>query len=352
MTRPVSRTTAVLAGLFVLLAVAGGAYGLFAVGDRQRLWAEKFTVHVGFETASGVGVGTGVRVRGLDAGAVTAVGLPATGRADTPVVLTMVLDGKFSRLLFADATARVKAEGLVGGRVIELAPGSPDKGALADGAIIASKPTADLNDVIEQAAGLVGDVKNGRGSLGKLIQDDGMYKEMTGTLAQTKQLMEKSQDAVAAIQQDAETLKKLPIIRGYVEDSVALLVRHTGSRERTVFPADALFEPGRAVLTEEGKVKLKELSPWLAERRGSGSDVVVAAFADPKAGLATQVAHTLTARQSEVVAEYLRDHAAAHKLGWWSRRPVKPIGFGGRPSPAPESEPLPPARVEVIVFTP
>lgn len=352
MTRPLSRWASISAGLVVLLGLVGGVYGLFAIGDRHRLWSDRFMVHVGFESAAGVGIGTSVRVRGLEAGAVTAVGLPDTARADAPVILTLELDSRYAKLLFGDAVARVKAEGLIGGRVIELEPGTPGRGPLSDGAILASKSSADLNEVFEQAAGIVGDVKAGKGSLGKLIQDDGIYREMAGTLEQTKKLMEKSQDAVAAIQHDAETIKKLPIIRSYVEDTTALLVRHTGERSRQVFAADDLFEPGRAVLTEDGRAKLAALAPWFYERRASGSDVVVAAFADPKSGLNPQVAYTLTVRQSEVVAEHLRSAAAAHKLGWWSRREVKPVGLGTRPSPVAETEALPANRIEVIVFAP
>lgn len=352
MTRPLSRSQAMLTGLLVVLTLAGGAYGLFVVGDRHRLWSGQFIVHVGFDRLQGVGVGTSVRVRGVEAGAVTAVDLPGPGRADAPILLRIDLDPRAARMLYADASAQIRSEGMVGGKIIEIEPGSPDRPPLADGAVIVSKPPQDMNDVIDQAAKLVNAVKNGQGSLGKLIRDDKAYDELTGTLEQTRQLMRKSQDAVTAIQQDADAIKKLPIVRGYVEDPTTLLVRHTGDRHRQVFAADEIFEPRRAVLTSEGKARLKGLAEWLTELRGKGSDVVVVAYADPKSESNLQVAHTLTVRQSEIAAQYLQDEAAAHKLGWWSRRKVSSIGMGARPAPAAETDPLPPARLEVIVFVP
>ncbi len=268
------------------------------------------------------------------------------------MLLRIDLDPKCARMLYADAIAQIRSEGMVGGKVIELDPGTPERGQLADGAVIASKPPRDMNDVIDQATALVNDVKNGQGSLGKLFRDDTAYKELTGTLEQTRQMMQKSQDAVDVIQQNADAIKKMPIIRGYVEDSTSLLVRHTGEKYRHVFASDELFEPRRAVLTEDGKAKLSALTEWLTSVRYKGSDVVVAAFADPKAEPNLQVAHTLTVRQSEVASQYLQDQASAHKLGWWSRRKVTAVGFGTRPSPSTEAEPLPPARIEVIVFAP
>ena len=154
-----------------------------------------------------------------------------------------------------------------------LKAGDPmDIAAYVAGAVIASKPPHDMNDVIDQAAALVNEVKNG--SIGK---------ELAGTLEQTRQLMQRSQDAMASIQQDADAIKKLPIVRGYVEDSTSLLVRHTGDRYRQVFAADDLFEQRRAALTEDGKAKLKSLSDWLTSIRFKGSDVVVATTRSRKA---------------------------------------------------------------------
>lgn len=337
------RRQTLLAGLLVLLGLAGAGYGLFAVGDRQRLWHGSFNVHVGFDRVQGVGVGTPVRVRGLEAGAVAAVDLPTTGRPDAPLILRLQLDRRYAPMLFANATARILSEGMVGGKVVELEPGKPEFGPLADGAVIASKPTPDMNQVVEQAASLVEDLKSGRGPIAQ---------EVTGALSQTKQLMEKSQEAASAIRQDADAIKRLPIIRGYVEDTTELLVRHTGERYRKVFADAELFEPGRAVLTEAGQAKLDELGPWLTQLRYTDSDVVVVAYADPSAGWSSQVAQTLTAKQSEVVANYLKDRQAAHKLGWWSRRKVATAAMGLKPPPVEEKAPLPPGRVEVIVFVP
>lgn len=144
----------------------------------------------------------------------------------------------------------------------------------------------------------------------------------------------------------------MPIVRGYVEDSTSLLVRHTGSRHRMTLAAAELFEPCRAVLTDAGKAKLDELGPWLAGLNVKNSDVVIAAYADPTAAVNPQVAYTLTVKQAEAVAEYLKDKHAVHKLGWFSRRDVKSIGQGKKPPPVAEAEPLPTNRVEVLVFVP
>jgi outer membrane protein OmpA-like peptidoglycan-associated protein len=352
MTQTLSRWQTIVVGILVVIGASGAAYGLFAVGDRQRLWSETFTVHVGFDRVQGVGIGTPVRVRGLEAGVVTAIDLPRADRTDAPLVLKLELDRRYAHLLHADAFARIRSEGMVGAKVIELEPGTPSLGTLADNAVIASKPAADFNEVVDQAAALVNDVKNGQGSLGKLIKDDKVYTEVAGTLEQTRQLMQRSQDAVSAIQQDAEAIKKLPIVRGYVEDTTNLIVRHVGTRHRKVIPTSDLFEPSRAVLTDDGKAKLTELANWFDEHKVKNSDVVVVVYTDAKETLNSAVAHTMTLRQAEAVVQHLRDQMKVHKLGWFSSRNVTPIGCGLKPPPVAETEPLPPSRVEILVFTP
>ena len=39
-------------------------------------------------------------------------------------------------------------------------------------------------------------------------------------------------------------------------------------------------------------------------------------------------------------------------MGWFSSRKVTPLGQGLKPPPLPETDPLPTARVEVLVFVP
>lgn len=352
MSRSLSRMQAVVLGVLVLAGLGGGAFGLFQVGDRQRLWSGTFDVYVGFPRVQGVNIGTPVRVRGIEAGAVAGIELPASDRASDPVVLRMRLDRKYQHLLFTDAVAAILTEGMIGGRVIEIDPGTADRGSLADGSVIASRPTTDLGDVVKNAADLIGDARGGQGTVGKFLKDDKVYKEMADTLQQTKEMVKQSQEAANAIKQNADAIKKLPIVRRYVEDPVAILFRPTATQHRFWLKAADLFEPHRAVLTDAGKQQLDAVGPWLKDLRYKGSDVVVAAYADPATEPSADVAYTLTTKQAEVVTEYLKDRHGGHKLGWFKRRTVKPIGMGLRPPPVPNSQPMPSARVEVIVFVP
>jgi outer membrane protein OmpA-like peptidoglycan-associated protein len=150
---------------------------------------------------------------------------------------------------------------------------------------------------------------------------------------------------VASVKQNADAIKSLPVVRSYVVDAQKELVRPDCKRTRKWYAEHQLFEPGRAVLTSAGREKLDEAAAWLNEQKDAGSEVVVAAFADPKQP--ADFAQTLTEKQSQVVVDYLRNQHRVQRTGfwWWSNRNVKALGLGANPSPMPESEALPSARI-------
>jgi phospholipid/cholesterol/gamma-HCH transport system substrate-binding protein len=349
--RSLTRWQAVVLGIVVLAGLGLGAWGLFRVGDRQQLWADSLTLRVGFPRLNGVSAGTAVRVRGMDAGVVTGIDLPAADRPADPLVLRLKIDSKFRPMLFADATATILQEGMIGAKVVEIDPGRHDRGPVEDGGQISSRQTPELADLLAQTQSMIADVREGQGTVGKLLKDDRAYGEVVSALKETRRLMERSQDAAQSIKQDADAIKRLPLVRSYVEDRTALLVRPAHERHRQLVRADELFEPGRAVLTDAGRDKLNELAGWLNELKPKGSDVVIAAYADPAKVPSAAAALTLTQKQSEIVVGYLKDVHKVQKLGWWRSRDVRPIGLGTDPPPDNETG-LPPARVELIVFVP
>ncbi|OAI48140.1 hypothetical protein AYO44_07725 [Planctomycetaceae bacterium SCGC AG-212-F19] len=341
MSRSLSRLQGILLGLVVLMAVGLAAAGLHAVGSRQWLWGDTFNVQVGFPGIRGVDVGTRVRVQGVEAGEVVQVQLPTTPGGD--VRLRIRLDGKFRPLVRADASAQIINESMVGGKVVDIHPGTAGAPPVGNDAVIAARPSPELADVLGQVEGVLQEVRDGKGSLGKLLKDEQLH----GSLVQ---LAQQGRGTLAAIQQDAEAIKDLPIIRSYVKDAHKLLVRPDCEANRQVFAATELFDSENSVLTSAGRQQLDRLAPWLEGLKHKNSEVVVAAYAEP--ALEAKWALTLTQKQSEAVCTYLKEHHAVQKMGWVSRRPVTAIGLGVNPPPVPPKERLPLPRVEVIVFVP
>ena len=347
MLRSLSRLQAALLGLVVLAGLGSMVVGLFAVGGQYWPWNNVFHVRAGFPQVHGVEVGTRVRVQGIDAGEVEAIRPPLEPGGN--VVLVLRLKGDLRRLVRTDAVAQIVSEGMVGGKVIEINPGRSAE-PVADNDTIASRPSTELSDVLNQVGATLQGFQQSEGTLAKLLKDPEAYQALLG-------LMKQSEKTMAAMQQDAEAMKKVPVLGGYVEDPQALLVRPNCERNRWIFPEADLFEPGRAVLTAQGRQKLDELAPKLSGMvKHPGAELVVASYADLQVAGSPEAALTLTRQQSEAVVKYLKDRYGVHKLdglqGWLYSRKVTPLGMGTRTSPTPEKDKLPASRIEVLVFVP
>jgi phospholipid/cholesterol/gamma-HCH transport system substrate-binding protein len=388
MSGQLSRLQALVLGLFVVIGLGLGLIGLFAAGNRHGLDGSAFPVRARFADIGGVEAGTRVRIQGMDAGEVESVEPPT--RAGDKVVLRLRIAGRLRHLVGTDARVQIASESLLAGKIVRIVPGRPETPPVADDAELAALPFTELADGVAQTAARMNDVltkidttldglHKGEGTLGQLAKNDALYKDLDATLADVRgalrelrsgegtfgklvknnevytEALSSLQDVrklVNSVKQNSDAIKSLPVVRNYVVDPNKELIRPDCKRYCKWFPEDKLFEPGKAVLTAEGKKHLDKAALWLNEAKDSSQEVMIAAFAGPQ--MNADYALTLTQKQSEAVMDYLKTNHRVHRTGfwYWSNRSVRSIGVGNSPPPVPESESLPPARIELIVFVP
>jgi virulence factor Mce-like protein len=388
-----SRWQAVVLGLVVVAALVLGGVGVARIAEKQGLWSDTFEVTVGFPEAHDVTPGTPVRVRGVEAGKVVSIDYPADDNPGAQVTLRLELNAKYARRLYADASAQILSSGLLGAKVIAVSPGNPDKGPLETGRLRGVKPfsfdetAAELRDTAKdvkelvrqaketaaEATELVKEVRQSNGTIPKLLKDDDLYRDLKEIAAESRGLLQRANGAVGKVEGEMDNLKgfvtdgretlrsvkqgtdaigRLPIIRGYVEDAAALLVKPAHKREAMTYRSADLFQPGTAVLTDRGRAHLTNAATWLKNVTNPKAEVVVAAFCDPADKDQTAAsAMELTKKQAESVVEFFKGQGV-HKLGWTTRRKMTPLGMGMNPSPVVEKEPPPASNVQVLLFTP
>ena len=399
MSHSLSRRQSAVLGLVVVVALALGGYGIARIADKQGFWADTVEVTAAFPEAHDVAPGTPVRIRGVDAGQVVAVEYPDHDGAGAEVTVRMRLQARYAGRVYSDASAQIHSSGLLGSKVISIQPGDPKNGALAGGRLRGAKPfdvneavaevrdlakeakgsaaevkalAKDARETVASARGFIDGVRDGTGTLSKLVRDDDLYEDARDALADMRKLIARTdravgtvegevvglrglvsdgRDTLKSVKQGSDALSKLPIVRSYVEDAAALLVRPTMKRERWTFEAKSLFEPGTAALTHDGQVHMNNMANILKENKVSGSEVVVAAFFDANDKSQTAAAALeLTKKQAEAAVAHLK-RCGVHKMGVVSRRKVTPLGMGTALSPA-EPEPNVPSHVQVLLFTP
>lgn len=376
MTSPLSRRQSVLLGLTVLLAVGLLVGGLFAIGGKQGLFADRAELTVRFREAHDITPGTTVRIRGIEAGSVTSV--EHADDAAGGVRVTMKIDRTHADRLRADASAQAFAPSPLGPKVIAIDPGRPAAGPLA-GTELAAKETPDLGSVVakldataDDAQALLNDVRAGKGSLGKLVTDDTLYSDLSGLVKDSRTFLKRADDAVQTVEekaadvdklvadgrgaiksakQSADAVQALPVIRNYVVNADRLLNRPDCRHEVMGYDVADLFETGTAILTDDGRGHLTRLGDGLRRLPGK-AEVVVAAVVDAADKTLTDAqAAELTRARAEVVLDFLKSHKGL-KTSWFTSRKAAAVGLGTTPSPLAPAAPQPPAYVQVVVFTP
>jgi phospholipid/cholesterol/gamma-HCH transport system substrate-binding protein len=369
MRRDIGRWRALANGGFALAVLALGGFGLYQVAGRHWQVQPTFRLRAQFETISGLETGHRVRLQGIDAGVVERVIAPR--EPGGAVELVMRLDERLRPLVRRNAVARIVSEGLVGAKVVELAPGTPEAPRAGELDLIASERPIEMTELLKKAAAslarldqataaaesglreldaIAGSVGRGEGTLGKLVRDDQLYQSLV-------KLSHRSERTLMALDENLAALKETwPISRFFERrayfDRERVLFQPGATRKSRVIRADDLFEPGHSVLTPIGQCRLDEIGRWCKSAGRPTSQVVIAAFTDD--GRNQDLAEVLTQEQAEAVRTYLVEKHRIQSAGWLKTRKVAAVGFGNHIPPS--LEPAAPVaagrRIEIILFTP
>ena len=199
-------TRQVRVGLVVLLGLLLFSLALFAIASRTFLFSDRFIVKSRFNSVAGLRSGADVQFQGVSVGAVSSVALPAsTGGL---IEVTMGIKESARHLIHDGTQAQIKTEGLLGSMIVVLVNppvvlGMPGPDAVEDGDSIVGIDPFDLFEITDKALAsvqrfeesatsferIVDDVRNGEGTLGKLVYDPALYNSMVATANETQRLM-------------------------------------------------------------------------------------------------------------------------------------------------------------------
>ncbi len=161
-----SGTRNIALGIFLAGGLLLFAIGLFWIGDREKLFTDHVELFTEFSNVSGLSRGARVRVSGLDAGEVLEVTVPARPSARFRVHFRVA--SHFQPILRMDSVASIQNDGLVGNKFLQIDAGT-DAGAESHAnATIPSREPVEIatllnqaNDTVKNANNAVTDVRTG-----------------------------------------------------------------------------------------------------------------------------------------------------------------------------------------------
>jgi phospholipid/cholesterol/gamma-HCH transport system substrate-binding protein len=182
---------ALLALVFLMSGTTGGPF------------THKFLIRSYFENSAGLKVGGQVTLEGVTIGTVKAIRI-VPERKLTPVEVTMKIPEKYASTIRQDSKASLVTQGVLGDTDVDIDSKAAVKGPIGDGGELSTNESPSLTDVIKSSQGtieqlntilakvntLVDTISTGKGSIGKLINDPGLYDKAVGTVGQLQALVD------------------------------------------------------------------------------------------------------------------------------------------------------------------
>ncbi|MDO7172317.1 MlaD family protein [Mariniflexile sp. AS56] len=205
-------------GIFVSLGLLILFVIIFFIGSNQNLFSSKFKVSTNFRNVSGLQIGAQVRFSGIAVGTIESISIIN----DSTVNVIAMMDKNIKKFIKKDSRASISSEGVIGDKLLIISQGSSKVAEVEDGASIKSfepvefdeilasiKVTAENAEVItDELAAMLIDINEGEGTLGKLLNDEGVAKDMEKTM---KNLRKGSK----GLEENMEAAKSNFLLRGY-----------------------------------------------------------------------------------------------------------------------------------------
>jgi phospholipid/cholesterol/gamma-HCH transport system substrate-binding protein len=263
--------------VFVLVALVIMVVGIFYVTGATSL-APKYTLRTYLPEVDGLVVGAPVTLAGVQVGNVESIDLnPAPTDEMHNIVVGMRIDKRYQNWIRADSTAKLITQGLLGNRYVTITRGSPQAPLPPEG-VVQGKEEASTKAIVERGAELmqnlnvltsdvrqiIAKVQSGQGTIGKFLNDPGLYNHLDETVTRADKLVasvQQGQGTVGKLLVSDELYRKTNSTVGRADDLLAAVQQQKGTLGKLVYDqsfynrTNTLVEKGTTLLTgiEEGR---------------------------------------------------------------------------------------------------
>lgn len=174
-------------GLFVFIAFVLLAVMIFSISDFYTTQAQyTYPLRVRFSFVSGVDVGSPVRLAGVQVGEVRSVRVyrdEANQRTQVEVGVRISRDA----LLEEDAVASINTLGLLGEKYVEITPGTPGTRILTANEILVGKDSVPMEKLVETSFQAVQQMEKAVASINLVLGDEETRESLKGTVSNSKE---------------------------------------------------------------------------------------------------------------------------------------------------------------------
>lgn len=243
------RRSSLVVGVFLLVALAVGAFALLSLGASTGLLESRFRLITYFEDVQGLVAGAPVRLAGKDVGQVEQVSFGGLDDQRPPVRVVLQIVSDVQDRVRSDSVASIGTIGLLGDKFVALSMGTPSGRVLEEGQELASVSPLDLSMAVVRGTEAIDNVATLAENLNRVV---GSFHEAMGgrRLADASAAAVKAADDLASVVREVREGKGL--LHSLIYDSYA------GGEVGSVSRSFARLEQLLAEITE-GKGLLHDL---------------------------------------------------------------------------------------------
>jgi len=243
-----------VAGLLLL------SYAVLRVGAIFDVFADRYELVTLVPSALGLREGAPVTLAGQRIGQVSAIEfIPLREkRGEHNLRVRLAISEEVQDQVRADSRAFLRTQGLLGDKFVDIQPGSVRAQVLRSGDTLSAGPSADMDELIAQAAGaldqansivgslreITGGLASGQGSMGRFLMDEQLYLRMvgaTGELQTTLAQVNRADGTFGRLLRDPALYGQIQGAIGRVDSIGGLILGGQGSMGR-LLRDDQLFQ--------------------------------------------------------------------------------------------------------------
>jgi len=177
-------------GIVAAIAVVTAIMVIFQLSGEGGFFWQRYPIKTVFADIAGLKEGAPVRLAGMEVGSVTKVAL--TGDR---VEVLMEVGREHQGRITSTSVASLGSVSLLGEAAVDITASSsgtpvPEWGYVRSGRAVGTigDVTSQASVAMEQANALIADLRNGRGTVGKLMTDDALFRELTALVGAAETL--------------------------------------------------------------------------------------------------------------------------------------------------------------------
>ncbi|WP_259071268.1 MlaD family protein [Mucilaginibacter sp. X4EP1] len=213
-------------GLFTFTGLLVLVLAIFFIGNQKNLFSSTFDIYGTFRNVNGLQVGNNVRFAGINVGVVQAINIVN----DSSVRVDLTLNSNVKKFIKKDAKLSIGSDGLMGDKLIVIAPGGiSSNDEISGGGQLNAVNPIDVDKVVVKLTGIadnaeritnglslmVDKVNSGKGTLGKLLNDDKLANNLDATVKQAQSTIKNVHTTSSALNTDLKAAQNNFLLKGY-----------------------------------------------------------------------------------------------------------------------------------------